>query len=133
MPLVWNAAKYGSGIPEIDEQHQELFARLNELENALRLKKGASEVAKILKFLDHYVVAHFACEEAHMDDRKCSACVVNQVAHSQFLVDLRALRERFKTEGATPQLANDMRIKLSDWLSAHISKIDTRLREERMC
>ena len=43
------------GVKSIDEQHQELFRRINSLLEACNLGKGREEVASVIAFLGEYI------------------------------------------------------------------------------
>ncbi|MHB9035807.1 MAG: hemerythrin domain-containing protein, partial [Armatimonadota bacterium] len=47
------------GVREIDDQHRELFKRVNDLLEAMSKGKGRDEIAKVVAFLGNYVVTHF--------------------------------------------------------------------------
>lgn len=51
------------GNDNIDNQHKELFYRLNKLLEAMKEGKGKSEVINTLDFLEVYVIKHFNYEE----------------------------------------------------------------------
>jgi hemerythrin len=53
------------GIPEIDQQHQELFLRLERLLRGI-VGGEREEVGRLLEFLGDYVVRHFGAEERWM-------------------------------------------------------------------
>ena len=67
MPKVaWNDS-LSIGVPEIDAQHQRLFALVNEVDEAIQARHGAEIAARALRTLCDYAVEHFAAEEALMD------------------------------------------------------------------
>lgn len=55
-----------TGVRSIDDQHKELFDKINNLLAACREGKGKEEVAKVMKFLSDYVIDHFGTEEGYM-------------------------------------------------------------------
>ncbi len=55
------------GVPEVDAQHQQLLALVNDTEAAVQAGAGREDAAKALQRLCDYVVEHFATEEALMD------------------------------------------------------------------
>ena len=55
------------GVPEIDAEHEKLFALIADTDNALRQETGAVEKAILLiGELKQYAISHFAHEEAYM-------------------------------------------------------------------
>ena len=55
-----------TGVRDIDEQHRELFSRVNTLIVACTQQKGKDEIGNYLQFLMDYVAFHFAAEEREM-------------------------------------------------------------------
>lgn len=129
MPLVWSDDLFATGVPEIDSQHKAIFEKVNQLLAASAKGTNRTEVLAMLDFLANYAVTHFGCEEELMAKR-CSAeiCAANKAAHQKFVVAFTALSKRVATEGVTLPLAFELQSKVSDWLIAHIMKIDTKLR-----
>src|SRR5512136_1035159 len=54
------------GIATIDEQHKELFKRINGLLIAIKEHRCKSEIDGTIKFLDDYASFHFGEEEKRM-------------------------------------------------------------------
>ena len=54
------------GVELIDEQHKEMFNRINRLLRAIGEIGGAEQVVATADFLQDYVVQHFAAEEEQM-------------------------------------------------------------------
>ena len=127
MSVSWNES-LSTGVPEVDNQHKELFRQLESLSQAMSKGQGRDEIGKILDFLGDYVVRHFAAEEKHMDRLACAAADANKQAHRKFLALFRQLRRRFAEAGASTTLVLEINNTLSDWLVEHISKIDTQLK-----
>lgn len=128
MALVWSEARFATGVDEIDAQHREMFDIANRLVDAARQGRPQKEVEQILDLLGKHAVAHFACEENIMERRKCSSCVANKLAHKWFLQDFADLRERFDSNGVTPDFIDEFEEKVCAWLTAHLLAIDTSLR-----
>lgn len=51
-----------TGIEAIDEQHKELFKRIDQLELALYNGRAASELVKLMEYLGLYITEHFELE-----------------------------------------------------------------------
>jgi hemerythrin len=62
MAVAWTE-ELATGIEVIDDQHKELFRRIDGLLEACKAGKGREAVAGVLAFLENYVVEHFAAEE----------------------------------------------------------------------
>lgn len=124
MHVDWSEAVYGTGVREIDDQHKTLFERVNLLLDACDEDGTEREVELTLQFLSHYTVTHFRFEERWMRDHGCPGGDLNRAAHSGFIDRLDAFRADFRDNGATPELRRAMTTFLSQWLTAHIEKVD---------
>jgi len=115
------------GVVEIDDQHKELFANFNALLAAYDNGSGADEVNRLFCFLGSYVVTHFSDEERLMvkigypDFRK------HRQMHQDFIRQIDGLKERLKSEGATPRLLTSLTLTINGWLIEHISRMDRAL------
>ena len=56
--IEWTA-DLATGVDEIDNQHKELFQRINNLLEACNHGKGKEEVKKVISFLEDYVITTF--------------------------------------------------------------------------
>ena len=61
--FLWTEA-YKVNVTALDQQHQELFDIVNELEQALRIGEGNAAIDRILDRLETYVEMHFTFEES---------------------------------------------------------------------
>jgi hemerythrin len=52
------------GVNSIDNQHKELFSKINDLLVAMKSGNGNNEIFKMLNFLENYVTKHFNDEES---------------------------------------------------------------------
>lgn len=127
MSLQWSDA-LASGSAEIDNQHKELFARVNGLLAAF--EKGSTdrqEISKIVAYLTDYVVFHFGTEEKHMDRFKYSSAPQHKAQHAQFVKVFTKLKDRLLMEGINEQLGQETKDLVVDWLVNHIKFSDRAL------
>lgn len=68
MAIQWDPS-LSVGVKQIDEQHQELFRRVNELVDAMHRGRSQAQLGEMLSFLSVYVVQHFGAEEKLMSER----------------------------------------------------------------
>ncbi len=127
--LVWSEEIYGTGDPTLDEQHRELFKRVNLLTKALAEEDEDDEIKYFMEFLEGHVVKHFRCEEGVMERRKCSGCKLNKKEHGEFLNLLSDFKTRFELEGPTRQFGETVSTTVQNWIRAHLGAVDTLLRE----
>ncbi len=127
MQIDWNEA-YSVGVAEIDDQHQELIRRVNQLYASIAAGQGRAEIGATLTFLGDYATWHFASEEACMAEHHCPIAEVNQKAHTQFVSLFGSLQRRFEHEGPTESLATELQLQISGWIVNHILRVDTQMR-----
>ncbi len=123
MGLVWTQA-LSTGIEEIDEQHRELFRRVDRL---LRAAGEGGEVGPLLAFLREYVVQHFAAEERYMAAQAYPGQASHQAEHRRFADDLAALDADFSGPGAGAEVSARLHRQVADWLRTHILVTDVAL------
>lgn len=127
--LYWSEEIYGTGDPTLDQQHQELFKRINLLTQALKDEEEDEEIQYFMEFLEGYVVKHFRCEEDVMERRNCSACKINKKEHAEFLELFSNFKARFELEGPTAEFGEAISTQVRNWARAHLGAVDTRLKE----
>lgn len=127
MGMVWSDKLYGTGVEHVDREHKELFQRINALLGAMSAGSGREEAARMLVFLDDYVVRHFAAEEKTMAERNCPAAAANKAAHDHFLKELRIFKVKLEVRGPSDRLAIEIQKRMCTWLRNHIQQIDRKL------
>jgi len=128
MPVVWNEAKFGTGVPQIDAQHREMFTLANELLDAVERQRPVGQIRSLMSALHEHAARHFRCEEDLMERRNCTACTANRLAHKWFLLDFGELEAVLGREGVTEHLADEIEEKICQWLESHLLAIDISLR-----
>ncbi len=127
MDLQWTPA-LSVGVNEIDDQHKELFQRLNNLRIAISQGKGRAEIGKTVKFLEDYVIEHFTTEEKHMGRYGYPAYGAHKAEHDAFIKDFSTFKKKLENietrGGITSFLIIEMQRRLYDWLINHIGKVD---------
>lgn len=128
MSIEWTRA-LATGVTVVDEQHKEIFKRVNRLSEACSAGKGREEVLNLLLFLGDYVKEHFAAEEKLQVRHGYPGYAQHKSQHTRFIADISRLATAFKTEGATLSLVIMTNKTLTAWLVQHISKTDMELAE----
>ena len=126
MALAWND-NLASGSTDIDDQHKELFKRIDSLLIAFEKGTGRREVADIVQYLSDYVVFHFGNEERYMAKYAYSSMSAHKAQHEQFVKNFQKLKERLMMEGINEQLTADAKDLVVDWLINHIKYSDRAL------
>ena len=128
MPIEWNEAKLGTGLPDIDAQYKEWLRRYNEFDKAVMNGQGLDVIFSTLAFMVQYTETHFSHEEARMAELGCHAQDVNRAAHDQFRTRLDEMLSWLENARPTTVEVVILKQELEDWLTNHISTIDVQLR-----
>ncbi|MGI6036710.1 MAG: bacteriohemerythrin [Limnochordia bacterium] len=112
------------GVPLIDSQHQELFARINKLLEASNQGRGKEEVGRLVDFLADYVKTHFRDEEELQRNSPYPYYEAHKKLHDGFVASLSDLKGRLDEEGPKLQFVISVNKMVVDWLIQHISKVD---------
>jgi hemerythrin len=115
------------GVAVIDQQHKEIFRRVDALLDASAKGAGRERLAELLPFLGSYVIQHFGDEEKAMKDAKYPDFARHKQLHAAFLAEFVMLRKRYETEGASTALTLEVQRKVVDWLLHHIKREDKAL------
>ncbi len=121
--LVWNP-KWETGYPLIDEQHRELFRRLDLLMEAVPAGNPEAVAQDLLPYLMDYVDSHFADEEALMVAAGYSMVDAHRALHRGMRVEVTRLLERVALEGL--EAMGPVLEWLLAWLVQHIDSEDRR-------
>lgn len=123
MAVLWTS-DLATDVAEIDNQHKELFFRVNQLLSASGKSKGKEEIVTLIDFLGEYVVSHFNTEEKYMAIHHYPDYDFHKAEHTAFLNEFSDLKKRYQEEGATSHLVIVLQNRTFGWLRNHICKID---------
>ncbi len=114
--------KYLVNIRVIDEQHQRLFAMINEFHELLRKKEIKRAMSELLQGLVDYSSYHFHSEESLMEQHGFPGLEQHRRAHEQFTKKVAQFQNRYETG----QLVIPIEIAdfLKDWLVNHVTTTD---------
>jgi hemerythrin len=118
-----------TGIKTIDNQHKEIFRRINALLEACKQGKGKETVGDTIDFLESYVVEHFRAEEGIQLKYDYPEYPGHKAMHERFIEDVQKLKEKFEKEGPTLTTVLETDRMVIDWLVKHIKKVDKALAE----
>jgi len=128
--MMWKE-KYKIGIPLIDEQHKELFDRVEKFLTALRKDRDwqekLPEIKKTLSFMQNYVVVHFDAEEAYQKKIGYPDLQQHRLIHKEFTDYVMQCARDFKKEGYPEQSVQQFAGKLLAWLINHVVATDLKM------
>lgn len=114
------------GIDIIDEHHRYLFDLINDLFDVVEHKRGARQVARLIKALDAYAKVHFRAEEQMMTHYAYDG--ISRQLHQHLAFESK-IGEFYEEMHANPLVAQfDVLTYLRDWLIHHIRVEDAQLR-----
>ncbi|MBF0318075.1 MAG: bacteriohemerythrin [Nitrospirae bacterium] len=111
----------------IDKQHQELFKLKNDLLAIMLQGKGKGEIARVLKFLEDYVVKHFKTEEDLMKKYNFPGYDLQLKQHNALIDAVGKFKATFIKDGPSETLLLKVQQELDKWLKYHIKQVDIEL------
>jgi hemerythrin len=118
-------AEYSVGIPEIDEQHQQLFDCIDRLESAKDDQQRDLAVYYVMDELKDYVRVHFSVEEIIMRLFDYPGLAAHAAEHRAFAERLEKLEQSELDKEAHAEVGKFLR----QWLVNHIMITDKKYAE----
>ncbi|HBE81003.1 MAG TPA: hemerythrin [Firmicutes bacterium] len=115
------------GVSKIDDQHKELYRRINQLLEACSQSKGREVIGETINFLGEYVVDHFGQEEAYMQKYNYPEYPKHKGYHTEFIKSFQDLKARFETDGPGTHIIIMTNRVVVNWLNNHIRNVDNLL------
>ena len=115
------------GITKIDEQHRELFKRINNLLLAIREHRCKAEIDETIRFLDDYARFHFSEEEKRMEEAGYGGLQEHKLQHAVYLKNISELKQQSslpRESGMSYELSVTATQMVVDWIVVHIMKTD---------
>ncbi len=128
--MLWKD-KFKIGIPLIDQQHEELFCRVADFLLVLRLggpwEEKLPRVKATMKYMQEYVISHFADEEAFQRDINYPHYEEHKKFHIAFTSEVARYSDKLEQEGYPEEVVNEMGDILLGWLIHHIGSDDLKI------
>ncbi|MFI5296398.1 MAG: bacteriohemerythrin [Thermodesulfovibrionales bacterium] len=124
--MEWNE-DLAVGIIKIDEQHRELFKRINDLLLAIREQRCRTEIDKTIEFLDDYARFHFGEEEQRMEEAGYKGLQEHKLQHAVYLRNIKELKQQAslpRESGMSYELSVTATQIVVDWIVTHIMNTD---------
>jgi len=112
------------GVAEIDNQHKELFNRLNVLIELGDKAVSKKETEKTLDFLGSYVVKHFGDEEFYQLQCGYPKHIEHRKEHLDFIDTFQEMKRKYLQHGVSPQFTNELTASIVEWTVQHIRGSD---------
>jgi hemerythrin len=117
------------GVELIDNQHKELFSRINDLVAAIQQHTCKYKIGDVVGFLDEYIIFHFGEEEKFMQEHRYPKYPQHKAQHAKFIANFNELKKELqKLEGGKKPGSYDLSVETNqvvvDWILDHIVKVD---------
>ncbi len=87
------------GVPEIDQQHQELVNMLNRLNDAVKNSESREDIYRIIDEVSSYASFHFSTEERLMVQYGYREIDAHKDHHKQLIQDALHLKQKLNNVG----------------------------------
>jgi hemerythrin len=128
--MIWKD-KYELGVSVVDEQHKELFQRVDAFMKILRYTASWEEkvqrVNETLEFMKVYVVEHFRDEEEYQQQIGYPGYELHKQIHTDMVNYVLQFTEEYEKSGYSEQLMQQFAGKLLAWLINHVAAEDQRI------
>jgi hemerythrin len=122
MPLMtWTKEAYGTSIDVCDQQHQELFNRINTLNDAVSDGERGAIGSRLDNLID-FVVEHFQTEERLMEEKSFDGLAKHREEHENLVSTCADLQKKFHANEA--EIEAETMTFLKNWLNHHIPVTD---------
>lgn len=127
MALIDWKPEFSVGIDDVDQEHQELIALINEVYESLKRKDVTkSQVTDGLGEIHARIAAHFALEEYIMQQARYDRLTEHKADHDLLLGDIVDIIERYEAD-AYFKYEEVLSEHLRDWFTVHFQTHDARL------
>jgi len=111
-------------VTQIDEQHHQLAALINQLNKAIRDRDSEARIKQLFQELTDFTIYHFATEHELMERYHYPGQASHDAVHGRLMADTLHFRSRLNKGGDLFVLQS-----LKDWLMQHIEAEDRALGE----
>ena len=115
------------GVSTIDNQHKELFKRINSMIHTMTQSNARAEISKVMNYLESYTLSHFSMEEAYMSKHEYPGSQPHKTQHEDFVNTFNNFKKVYDEDRRTPHLAMKFQSWLCDWWINHITSMDKKL------
>ena len=122
MPFIHWTESLSVGIESIDEQHKQLVAIINDLNDAMKNNEADQMIAEIFKRMIGYTELHFAFEENLFDSYGYEGSPAHKAQHVALIETIRSLQ--LKLDAGDVRVGIEVMAFLKRWLTDHILKTD---------
>ncbi len=122
MPLIDWDDSYSVSVAEIDGQHKQLVAMINQLHQAMLTGQNKQALSGIISGLASYAGTHFALEEKYFEKFNYLGSAMHKFEHQNFVKKVKEFQTQFDSGKA--MLSLEVMDFLKNWLLNHIKVQD---------
>lgn len=122
----WNE-ELRTGVDIIDEQHQELISRANNLFSKGINKASFENTIETMDYLADYVIMHFSCEEKWMEKLGFPGLALHKAEHDAFIMRYKGTRSQCEECVDSAEVVRLAANLISKWLIEHIAITDKQM------
>ena len=111
----------------VDAQHKRIFELLSDLVASCVEGSSSEQLSKTLNFLAEYTVNHFHDEESLQIEYNYPDYKRHKEIHENFKGVVGEIIGRFRENGSSEELSNELNKIVAKWLVSHIMQEDKRV------
>jgi hemerythrin len=123
MGIDWNDI-LSVGIEQMDDEHKELFRRINALLVGLLGPEGSANISELTAAIYDYTVFHFTDEQELMRKENYPRYEQHKTLHDAFLKEWAEIQAQLTSGQFSAPLLIRIQDKVVNWLLDHIAKVD---------
>jgi len=123
--VVWES-RYEVNVREIDDQHRQLFALLNRLNEAIEKGEAAAVLHSTLESLLNYTKWHFSAEQLYMETYQYPDTAAHRKQHQRMIEKVNSSQKEY-AGGNILFLCADLSHFVEEWIKGHILHTDQKL------
>lgn len=112
------------GIDQMDDEHKELFVRINKLLSALVGGDEDYSIVEIVSFINEYIDFHFRDEEKMLERHNYPKIKEHKKLHATYEAEFAKIEEKLIQGDFDATLLIEIQDKVVNWLLNHIAKVD---------
>ena len=125
MVLIEWKTEFEVGIPDVDHEHQEIIALINDLHEAMSGENASISVMDFLGEIYAHVAAHFALEEKIMRINRYDQYADHKSDHERLLDELRDIMDDYEENAYFSD--KEFSSHVERWFTEHFKTKDARL------
>ena len=116
-----------TNVTAIDDQHKELFNRINAVVSMGHKSISKEETDKTLDMLGNYIVKHFGDEEALQRKYSYPKYEWHHEQHQTYIAEFQKLKAEYDKNGPSVQFTLQLNKSIIGWIVKHIKNVDVEL------